>query len=90
MESVVPQVVQIDCCLTGCNQFCQLMCGGRRNSESMTGEAGIDIPMQSAMLEALVTEAQPHMFDQMLGTAEADFYNERLFFVQSYNILRSL
>ena len=27
--------------------------------------------------EALVTEAQPHMFDQMLGTAEADFYGHQ-------------
>ena len=38
---------------------------------------GIDIPMQKAMLEALVTEAEPHMFDQMLGTAEADFYGHQ-------------
>ena len=38
---------------------------------------GIDIPMQPAMLESLVTEAQPPMFDQMLGTAEADFYGHQ-------------
>jgi len=29
------------------------------------------------MLEALVTEAQPEMFDQMLGTAMADFYGHQ-------------
>ena len=29
------------------------------------------------LIEALVTEAEPHMFDQMLGTAEADFYGHQ-------------
>jgi len=33
--------------------------------------------MVKSLLEALVTEAQPHMFDQMLGTAEADFYGHQ-------------
>lgn len=46
-------------------------------SRAIAGTVGIDIPMQRAMLEALVTEAQPHMFDQMLGTAEADFYGHQ-------------
>ncbi len=46
-------------------------------SREIAGTIGIDIPMQRAMLEALVTEAQPHMFDQMLGTAEADFYGHQ-------------
>ncbi len=46
-------------------------------SREIAGTIGIDIPMQKAMLEALVTEAQPHMFDQMLGTAEADFYGHQ-------------
>lgn len=47
------------------------------DSREIAATAGIDIPMQPAMLEALVTEAQPHMFDQMLGTAEADFYGHQ-------------
>ena len=46
-------------------------------SRELAATVGIDIPMQPAMLEALVTEAQPPMFDQMLGTAEADFYGHQ-------------
>ena len=46
-------------------------------SREIAATVGIDIPMQPAMLEALVTEAEPHMFDQMLGTAEADFYGHQ-------------
>lgn len=46
-------------------------------SRAIAGTIGIDIPMQSALLEALVTEAEPKMFDQMLGTAEADFYGHQ-------------
>ncbi|MBO5472764.1 MAG: FAD-binding oxidoreductase [Lachnospiraceae bacterium] len=47
------------------------------DSRKIAASVGIDIPMQAAMLEALVTEAEPHMFDQMLGTAEADFYGHQ-------------
>lgn len=46
-------------------------------SRAIAGTVGIDIPMDSSLLEALVTEAEPHMFDQMLGTAEADFYGHQ-------------
>lgn len=46
-------------------------------SRSILETVGIDIPMQPVMLEALVTEAEPPMFDQMLGTAEADFYGHQ-------------
>ena len=46
-------------------------------SRPIAGTIGIDIPLQSALLEALVTEAEPKMFDQMLGTAEADFYGHQ-------------
>ena len=46
-------------------------------SREIAATIGIDVPMQPAMLEALVTEAEPHMFDQMLGTAEADFYGHQ-------------
>lgn len=46
-------------------------------SRPIANTVGIDIPMSSALLEALVTEAEPHMFDQMLGTAEADFYGHQ-------------
>jgi len=38
---------------------------------------GIDIPMNRVLLEVLVTEEQPPMFYQMLGTAAADFYGHQ-------------
>ncbi len=47
------------------------------DSREILSSVGIDIPMTNSLLEALVTEAQPHMFDQMLGTAEADFYGHQ-------------
>lgn len=43
-------------------------------SRAIAGTVGIDIPMSHVLIEALVTEAQPPMFAQMLGTADADFY----------------
>lgn len=46
-------------------------------SRKIAQSVGIDIPMQPVLLEALVTEAEPKMFDQMLGTAEADFYGHQ-------------
>lgn len=46
-------------------------------SRAIANTVGIDIPMQELAIEALVTEAEPHMFDQMLGTAEADFYGHQ-------------
>lgn len=47
------------------------------DSRPILTSVGIDIPMTNSLLEALVTEAEPHMFDQMLGTAEADFYGHQ-------------
>ncbi|MCI6859045.1 MAG: FAD-binding oxidoreductase [Eubacterium sp.] len=46
-------------------------------SRPIAATVGIDIPMKSSLLEALVTEAEPPMFSQMLGTAEADFYGHQ-------------
>ena len=46
-------------------------------SKEILGTVGIDVPMSRVLIEALVTEAEPHMFDQMLGTAEADFYGHQ-------------
>ena len=46
-------------------------------SRKITESVGIDIPMQKVKLTCLVTEAQPFMFEQMLGTAEADFYGHQ-------------
>lgn len=52
-----------------------LACG--LGARSIAGTVGIDIPMMSVMLECLVTEAEPKMFEQMLGTADADFYGHQ-------------
>ena len=46
-------------------------------SKEILGTVGKDVPMSRVLIEALVTEAEPHMFDQMLGTAEADFYGHQ-------------
>ncbi len=46
-------------------------------SRQIAATIGLDIPMTKALLEVLVTEAQPPMFYQMLGTADADFYGHQ-------------
>ena len=46
-------------------------------SRKLAATVGIDVPMNKVLLEVLVTEAQPPMFYQMLGTATADFYGHQ-------------
>lgn len=46
-------------------------------SRALAATVGIDVPIEVNIIEALVTEAEPHMFNQMLGTAEADFYGHQ-------------
>ena len=46
-------------------------------SRFLTQTIGIDVPMREELIEALVTEAEPKMFPQMLGTADADFYGHQ-------------
>lgn len=46
-------------------------------SRKIAAAIGIDVPLNHVLLEVLVTEAQPSMFYQMLGTAEADFYGHQ-------------
>lgn len=46
-------------------------------SRKIAASIGIDVPMTQALLEVLVTEPQPPMFYQMLGTAAADFYGHQ-------------
>lgn len=45
----------------------------RRISQSV----GVDVPMKPIALDTLVTDAQPPLFYQMLGTAMADFYGHQ-------------
>ncbi len=47
------------------------------DSRRIAATVGIDVPMTQGLLEVLVTEAQPPMFYQMLGTAAADFYGHQ-------------
>lgn len=46
-------------------------------SRAILNTVNIDIPMQVKKIECLVTEVQPPMFWQMLGTADADFYGHQ-------------
>lgn len=46
-------------------------------SRPIAATVGLDLPLEANIVEALVTEAEPHLFDQMLGTAEADFYGHQ-------------
>lgn len=46
-------------------------------SRDIARTVGIDVPMRKELIEALVTEAEPQMFPQMLGTADADFYGHQ-------------
>ena len=56
------------------------------DSRKIAAAVGIDIPMNRVLLEALVTEAQPPMFYQMLGTAAADFYGHQTSMVLLYSV----
>lgn len=47
------------------------------DSRSIINSVGIDIPMKKLLVEALITEEQPKMFPQMLGTAGSDFYGHQ-------------
>lgn len=53
-----------------------VLCAGYE-SRALANTVEIDIPMFKHMEEALVTEMQPKMFWQMLGTAESDFYGHQ-------------
>lgn len=55
----------------------QILVAAGLHSREILGTVGIDVPMDGSLLEALVTEAEPPMFDQMLGTADADFYGHQ-------------
>ncbi len=46
-------------------------------SREIIRTVGIDVPMIKQKMQCLVTEAEPRMFEQMLGTAEADFYGHQ-------------
>ena len=53
-----------------------ILCAGYY-SRAIAGTVGIEIPVEREDEEVFVTEQLPPMFDQVLGTAEADFYGHR-------------
>lgn len=55
----------------------QVLLSAGYESRKIAATVGIDVPMQRLKMECLVTEAEPPMFNQMLGTAEADFYGHQ-------------
>jgi len=55
---------------------CTIVAAGLE-SRAIVNSIGIDVPMQRRLIEALVTDAQPRMFGQMIGTADADFYGHQ-------------
>ncbi|MDO4168629.1 MAG: FAD-binding oxidoreductase [Lachnospiraceae bacterium] len=55
----------------------QIILAAGYESRQIAGTVGIDIPMRKELIEALVTESEPKMFPQMLGTADADFYGHQ-------------
>ena len=55
----------------------QVLVAAGLHSREILGTVGIDVPMDGSLLEALVTVAEAPMFDQMLGTADADFYGHQ-------------
>lgn len=53
-----------------------IVCAGYA-SRKVLASVGIDVPMSNVLIEALVTDMEPKMFPQMLGTADADFYGHQ-------------
>jgi len=46
-------------------------------SRAISQTVGIDVPMTKILVDTLITDVQPPMFCQMLGTAMADFYGHQ-------------
>lgn len=46
-------------------------------SRVIANTVGVDVPMKLIALDTLITDVQPPMFYQMLGTAMADFYGHQ-------------
>ncbi len=53
-----------------------IVCAGYA-SRKVLASVGIDVPMSNVLIEALVTDMEPKMFPQILGTADADFYGHQ-------------
>ena len=55
----------------------QILVAAGCETRELTLPLGVDVPMRKKKSECLVTEAEPPLFAQMLGTAEADFYGHQ-------------
>ena len=65
--------------VTKCNVYGaeQVIVASGFESRAILNTVGIDIPMRKKLLESLVTEEMPYMFDEMLGVATSDFYGHQ-------------
>ena len=65
--------------VTKCNEYGaeQVIVASGFESREILNTVGIDIPMRKKLLESLVTEEMPYMFDEMLGVATSDFYGHQ-------------
>ncbi len=55
----------------------QVLLAAGLSSRPLAQTVGLDIPMLSVLTETLVTDQQPPMFPQMIGTAASDFYGHQ-------------
>lgn len=55
----------------------QILLAAGYESRAIARSVGVDLPMTRLIDEMFVTEMEPHMFDIMLGTADADFYGHQ-------------
>ncbi len=46
-------------------------------SKAIAQTVGVDVPISKILVDTLITDAQPPLFTQMLGTAKADFYGHQ-------------
>lgn len=76
MEKVHGKLRRV-CTKTTVYEADQVLVAAGYASRFLTQTVGIDVPMREELIEALVTEAEPKMFPQMLGTADADFYGHQ-------------
>ena len=62
---------------TGAFEAEKIVLAAGYESRAIAQGVGVDVPMTTVALDTLITEAQPPMFYQMLGTAMADFYGHQ-------------
>lgn len=77
--SLIKEKGRIAGVLTKCSEYRSehVIIAAGFESREILNTVGIDIPMRKKLLESLVTEAVPPLFDEMLGVASSDFYGHQ-------------